>query len=370
MTTRNSFRKRPPFPFSNRARTNQLVCDPRSYVRAWQADGRPLWAPELAWAPGPTTLADTGDGSFGTLYGSAWLTQVCLDGSWALYQRTGDETLTVTAWDVTPNRVPPSVRHHTTAFDQSARPMIAYEGTNGIMLRQFDEFGGQYDITGPYAGVDPVLWTDAAVNGRVPGSDVILSYLSTDRSSLKYRIQSENFAAEHDHYSFTAPVVLDRHDLLMLRYQLKYGLEDGSRDTESDPHALRSLLYPYYAGDESTVAVSNFPVGEYALVVLVETPDADELAAAIANFASADYHSVILLREPDREDLDAAIGNFAAADHPEVVILREPDMEELTAAITNFAAGDNARVVILREPDQDDMTASIGNFATAAYALA
>ena len=127
-----AFRRKPPWVFSDRARQDQLVCDPRSYVRAWMEDGRALWAPCLAWAPGPTTLASTGDGAYPTLYGSNWLLQICNDGSWVLYRRDTNETLTVIPWDVVPPVAGLSARHPTLAFDQAARPAMAWEDDEEI----------------------------------------------------------------------------------------------------------------------------------------------------------------------------------------------------------------------------------------------
>lgn len=247
MTLRNSFRKRPPFPFSHRARVNQLVCDPRPYVRAWAEDGRPLWAPCLAWSPGPVELASTGDGSYQTLFGENWLAQVCQDGTWVLYKRIDNETLEVTEWDVVPPTVSITARHLTLAFDQGARPSVAWEDENGIRLREFNETTGQYHFIGPFEGVDPVLLNDAQVNRHVPDSDVVLFYLSTDRTKLLYRIQSENFAVENEHYAFDAPVVLDAVDTGRYRYQLKPSNEHGTVfGTLTDFDALVSDLYPVF----------------------------------------------------------------------------------------------------------------------------
>lgn len=264
MTLRLGHKKRPPFLFSQRARVNQLVCDPRPYVRAWASDGRPLWAPCLAWSPGPVELASTGDGSYQTLYGENWLAQICVDGTWVLYKRLSNELLEVVPWDVVPPTVSITARHPTLCFDQAARPAIAWEDDSGVRLREFNETTGAYHFIGPFPGVDPVLLSDAQVNRWVPGSDVVLYYLSSDRTKVMYRIQAENFATEHEHYTFDDPVVLDAVDTGRYRYQLKVGDEHGGVfGTLTDFDALVSDLYPVYAGELVGVSAASQP-GDYA----------------------------------------------------------------------------------------------------------
>lgn len=369
MALRNSFVRRPPFPFSVRARALELVCEPRGYIRAWREDGRPYWAPCLAWAPGPVSLASTGDGQYPTLFGRAWLLQMCQDGSWVLYQRDGTETLQVVPWDVVPPFGGITARHVTLAFDQAARPAIAWEEADGIRLREYDENAGQYAFVGPFPGCDPALLMDATINFRIPGSDVVLFYLSTDRTKLYYRVQSENFVIEHEHVDFEQVAVLDRSDLEMLRYQLTFALEDGEQEViDGSPQSLRSLLYPYYALDHQGASIGNYPAAEFTLVVTVRTADVEALATVVGNFAGADYHAVIIVRTPDPEALTASLSNYAAADNAQVVVLVEPDMEALTAVVGNYAAASNALVVILREPPAEALTATVSNFPSAEYA--
>lgn len=295
MSLRNPWWKRPPFPFSRRARVNQLVCLPRPYVRAYAEDGRALWAPCLAWSPGPRELLVTGDASFETLYGANWLAQVCNDGSWVLYQRNDREELLVVPWDVTPPAADVSARHPTLAFDQSARPVIAWEETEGIYLREYDEVGGSYVFIGPFEGCDPVLFCDATVDYRVPDSDVILFYLSEDRTKLLYRIQNENFLVEHEHHDFGEAVVLDAEDIGGWRYQLKFGGEHGTVDGPlvDGFTALWSDLYPVYVSERAAATVHGLEDGEYKLVV-VQRSGEDAVTATVGALADGVLASVII----------------------------------------------------------------------------
>lgn len=372
MTTRNSFKKRPPFPFVNRSRSNQLVCDPRSYVRAWQADGRPLWAPCLAWSSGPQALATTGDGSFTTLYGANWLAQICLDGTWRLYQRTSDEALTVVSWDVEPPTVSISARHPTLAFDQAAKPAIAWEDDSGIWLREFDETAGAYDFVGPFAGVDPVLLCDATVNYHVAGSDVVLFYLSEDRLTLNYRVQSENFGTEHAHHTFSDAVVLDVQDIGGYRFQLRYSDSAGAviGPVGDGFTALLSDVYPIYVGEDLSVSVGALEDGVYTLVVLTRPEVTESVSATVGALADGVMLNVILQRAEVIDALDATVGSLGDGVLFYAIIPRGEVVESVDATVGALADGVYFYVLINRSEVVDALTGTVGSLEDGVYAAA
>lgn len=372
MTLRNSFRRLPPFRFSTRARVDQLVCDPRSYVRAWQADGRPLWAPCLAWSPGPQILATTGDGSFTTLYGSNWLAQVCQDGSWRLYQRTSDEALTVVAWDVEPPTVSISARHPSLAFDQAAKPAIAWEDESGIWLREFNEVSGAYGFVGPFAGVDPVLICDATVNYHVAGSDVVLFYLSEDRLTLNYRIQSENFGTEHAHHTFPSAAVLDAQDIGGYRFQLRYSDSEGAviGPVGDGFTALLSDVYPIYVSEELSVSVGALEDGVYTLVVITRPEVTESVSATVGALADGVLLNVILQRAEVIDALDATVGSLGDGVLFYAIIPRSEVVESVDAAVGSLADGVLFYVLINRSEVVDALTASVGSLEDGVYAAA
>jgi len=285
VTLRNSWARRPPFLFSHRARVDQLVCDPRSYVRAHTASGRALWAPMLAWSAGPVGIGVTGDNSLASLTGSNWLLQVCPDGSWVLYREDGAD-LIVTPWDDPPDHVGATARHPSLAFDQSARVVLAWEEEQVIKVRRWDPTLGQYVENVSFAGVDPVVVLDAVWSRYVPGSDVLLFYLSTDRERLMCRVQRDVYAVEYEIWDFEAPTVLDGVVALPWRYEVLTSDEHG---TPMDP-LLVSAVYPVrtsvpVAGDGEVIeglyellaseyrhgitvsGDAHVDVGEYRLVV-------------------------------------------------------------------------------------------------------
>lgn len=369
MTVRLSHRKRPPFLFSQRARVNQLVCDPRPYVRAWAEDGRPLWAPCLAWSPGPVQLASTGDGSYSTLYGENWLAQVCQDGTWRLYKRASAEVLEVVEWDVEPPTVAITARHPTLAFDQAARPAIAWEDSEGVRLREYNEVAQSYHFIGPFPGCDPVLLTDATINYRVAGSDVILFYLSADRTKLLYRIQSENFAVVHEHFDFGEAVVLDAQDVGSWRFQLKYA---DSAGTVQGPladgfTALWSDLYPVYVEERMGAAVHGLEDGEYVLVVIKHSGE-DGMAASVGALADGLLASVIL-RQSGEDALEALVGALEAGELRHV-ILYAAGSDDLEATVASLGDGAYVLAVIKRDPVTEQMVGVVGSLEGGAYVAA
>lgn len=369
MTVRLSHKKRPPFLFSHRARVNQLVCAPRPYVRAWAEDGRPLWAPCLAWSPGPVELATTGDGSYSTLYGENWLSQICQDGTWVLYQRIDNEELEVVPWDVVPPTVAITARHPSLCFDQAARPAIAWEDDSGVRLREYNEVSQQYQFIGPFAGCDPVLLNDATINYRVAGSDVILFYLSADRTTLCYRIQSENFAVEHEHHDFGEAVVLDAQDVGGWRFQLKFADEHGTVDgpLADGFTALWSDLYPVYVEENMAANVAALEDGEYVLVVVKHAAE-DGVSASVGALADGVLASVIL-RQSGEDGVTALVGALGAGELKNV-ILTYTDAEGIDATIAALGDGAYVLAVIKRDPITEGMTGTVGSLEGGTYAAA
>lgn len=369
MALRNSFAKRPPFPYSTRARPDELVCDPRAYVRAWQEDGRPLWAAMLAWSPGPQQIAATGDGSYHALYGANWLAQVCQNGTWVLYQRGSNEALAVVPWDVVPPLVAISARHVSLCFDQAARPVIAWEDASGIRLREYDEVAQDYAFIGPFEGVDPVLLTDATINYRVAGSDVVMFYLSPDRLALCYRVQNENYAVEHEHYTFVEPVVLDAQDVGGWRFQLKYADEQGTvfGPITDGFTALWSDLYPVYVREEMTSTVHGLEGGEYVLVV-VKAAGEDGVTASVGALADGVLAQVILYGSGE-DGLEALVGALEAGELKNVVLYATGE-DGVDAVVDSLEDGSYVLAVIKRDPVMETLEAVVGSLGAGVYAAA
>lgn len=230
---------RPPFRFSDRF-VDQLACPLRTFVRANDGD-RDLLAPMLAWSAGPVGIGVTGDNSIASMTGATWLLQVCPDGDWVLY-REARGVLTVVPWDDPPDAASETARHVSLAFDQSARVVLAWEDEGSISVRRWNPSLSEYveDVT--FEGVDPVVVFDGMWAYRVPDSDVLLFYLSSDRKKLMCRVQRDVYAVEYELWDFEAATVLDRVLALPWRYQVLLSDSTGS----PLPEMLVSDLYPLH----------------------------------------------------------------------------------------------------------------------------
>lgn len=204
------------------------------------------WFAELATAPGPQAIGVTGDNSFDTLFGREWLLEWSVeDDTLRLYQESlthpGEwERVTAPLPPVFDAPLPATARRVTFCFDQSARIVVAVEDEGVIKVTRWDPGLNQYVQNVSFSGVDPVLVMDATWARHIPGSDVLLFHLSTDRQKVMCRVQRETYAVEHELQAYDAPVILDRAHRLPWRYQLLLA------DAAGEPldHALISSQYP------------------------------------------------------------------------------------------------------------------------------
>jgi len=188
----------------------------------------------------------TGDNSYAALFGREWVLEWSVeDDHLRLYQESAahpGEWVRVTA-DLPPvfdSPLPGSARRVTFCFDQSARIIVAIEDEGVIKVTRWDAGSGQYVQNVTFSGHDPCLAMDATWARHIPGSDVLLFHLSSDRKTVQCRVQREAYAVEHELQVYDAPVILDRAHRLAWRYQLLLA------DAAGEPldHALISSQYP------------------------------------------------------------------------------------------------------------------------------
>lgn len=254
------------------------------------------WFAELATAPGPQVIGETGDNSFDTLFGREWLLEWSVeDDTLRLYQESvthPGEWQRVTAGlpPVFDSPLPATARRVTFCFDQSARMIVAYEDEGVIKVTRWDPGLGQYVQNVSFAGVDPAVVMDATWAYDIPNSDVLLFYLSTDRTRVMCRVQRELYADEHELWAYDEPVILDRALPVFLRYQLLVADSAGAPLEK----VLLSDPYPYLARAEA--AGSGLPpaAGVYTQVVMVEALPVETLTATVSGPASGAYADPLL----------------------------------------------------------------------------
>ena len=225
--------------------------------------------PEVVVARGPREEGVTAQGEYNELFGYAWMLMLDSDGPRLrmLQAVSGSEPWRVSttgdpSWaDRTPPEIPHStseIRHIALAFDQSARPVIAYEENNQIWVRQYDPLAQQYVMRGPFPGHDPVLIMDATVAFYIPDSDVLLFHLNGDRTQLSMRAQRDQYAVEHVVMSGTEQMFIDQ--AIPLPYQIEV-LGSLSGTPNGDGVIIRSEMYPVRNSDTFGTAGLSGPEG-------------------------------------------------------------------------------------------------------------
>lgn len=239
----------------------------------------PTYFAERCSTLGPQVLAVTGDNSMNTLFGREWLAVMGVDRVLHLYQESAGQD---GEWTEVTENLPPvfgevlpvDARHLTIAFDQSARIITAYETGGIVKVTRWDTTLNAYIQNVSFAGCDPVLYMDALTLATIPDSDVVLYYLSPDRTRLHSRIQRDAYGVAREHYLLTdlaasypeaeAPFYLDQATPLGFRHQLHFAKADGEPvlTGAGERVALISDLYPISAHTRANLA-GAFTSGSY-----------------------------------------------------------------------------------------------------------
>lgn len=170
--------------------------------------GRGTLRPELVITSGPQRLAQPGGGTIADLYGARWALGLYRGGPRLYQARSGvwhDRTDPEALADLD------GARHVALAFDQAARPVVAWELAGQVYVRQWSGTAGAYTTRGPWAGCDPVLICDAPQLGVSGASDVLLYHLDSDRAAVVLRVQREAYDVPRAALVLPAPgAVLDQ----------------------------------------------------------------------------------------------------------------------------------------------------------------
>lgn len=199
---------------------------------------------ELYLSPGPEHIGVTGDNSYAVMYGFDWLLIWDRDDGMLHLWQERDGVWVEVVDDLPPvfaSPAPVGSRRWSLAFDQSARVILAYEDATGVVrVTRWEPSSNSYVQNVTFAGVDPCVVIDASWSLAIPGSDVLLFYLSPDRQRVLCRVQRDVYGTEYEIWDYGAPVILDRVIALPYRYQVLVSASDGS----PLPDALVSALYP------------------------------------------------------------------------------------------------------------------------------
>lgn len=191
------------------------------------------WRPELVLARGPLALAQTGDGSYRALYGAVWSLALTDDGA-VLAQAAGERWQPQIDADALDGLDTLAV-HISLAFDQAARPVVAYEKNGGVWVRGWSASRRAYVTYGPFDGHHPLLVSDATLSYTVPDSDVVL--IVVDGTAVQARVQRERYSTAYTLATVPRGTVLDQ--LVQHPYRMQILGMAGT-----DTICLSSALYP------------------------------------------------------------------------------------------------------------------------------
>jgi len=223
----------------------------------------PFWFPELALCKGPSAEGVTGSGTYFELFGYNWALSLDDSGQLHLSQEQPGTWVEVTPLVPLPV-LSQTARHISIAFDQAARPIIAWEDAEQIYLRQWDVGSNSYLTRGPWPGRDPVLWWDYPLD-RVMfpasiqagnDSDVLLFHIAG--SQVGYRLQRESFATWHPLAALPPGYYLDQ----VVMTGSGYGLALG--DDAGNAIYLNSAAFAWRYADPLRLTARPASLGIYA----------------------------------------------------------------------------------------------------------
>ncbi|MBX8464230.1 hypothetical protein [Deinococcus sp. RIT780] len=228
--------------------------------------GRRTLRPELVVTSGPQRLAQPGGGTVAELYGARWALGLYRGGPRLYQARSGvwhDRTDPEALADLD------GARHVALAFDQAARPVVAWERSGAVYVRQWSGLVGQYVTRGPWAGCDPVLISDAPLLGETGASDVLLYHLDNDRVVVLLRVQRDVYDVPRAALALTPGALLDQVAAARAGGLVLFGELPGGAQWSA------GVLYPLRAGERLTLTVG-------ASGLLEDTARADVGAVALA----------------------------------------------------------------------------------------
>ena len=253
---------------------------------------------EITLAPGPFEEGVTGGGTYKELYGYAWLLLLDRDdGTLKLYQAResgqpwplGNNPTNAqwAHWATIPIiHNTGEIKHISLAFDQAARPMIAYERQGAVWVRQWNPVAQRYDYRGPFPGFDPVLVCDASVTYVVPGSDVVLFHLDTARKTLLARLQRDNFALTYPIHIFDEPMYLDQ----AILYPYRLFLVGSRTSSPQTTDYVLGALYPVHVRENALGSMTG--VSALYWPVMINAGLSDGPVAGTGGVYSASYEYV------------------------------------------------------------------------------
>ena len=271
--------------------------------------------PELVTAPGPLALGNPQNGTYRDLYGASWALALYRGGP-QLFQARAGVWVDRTDPDALGVLMQSGVRHVSLAFDQAARPVLAWEQDGAVYVRQW--LGGAGYVTrGPWPGHDPLLIADAVPAGLVIGSDVHLLHLDAERAAVLARRQVSEYRAAQQVAEVTPGTVLDQVAQAYSVAQI-LGEADGQR-------VALVARYPVSQSLQHAAALSGPTGGEWRPVVIERRTPTQSGGLAVSGPTGGVYEDrAVLLRLGVLQISPATLSGPTGGEWRPVVIERQP----------------------------------------------
>lgn len=165
------------------------------------------------------------------------------------------------------------VRRVSCAVDQNSRRVVAWQKPAGITVSYIQTGTPETENRVTFSGFDPVLVWDGIMFEQDTNTDIILFYLNSARTSVKYRMQSELYLVEHNYVTLTEPATLDGFKIVGREICLggQYELSLAFWET-------RTTLYPVYALSDNGSVGYGSRLGNYTEIIVVRDPYFESLA--------------------------------------------------------------------------------------------
>ncbi|MVN89365.1 hypothetical protein GO986_21760 [Deinococcus sp. HMF7620] len=289
--------------------------------------------PELVLAPGPLTLGQPGAGSFAELYGGRWALALHRDGP-QLYQVQGGAWAPRADSDALGPLASGKVQHVGLAFDQAARPVLAWCLAGQVSVRQWHPQSSHYVTRGPWAGHNPCLIADALSEVGLADSDVLCIHLAPDRLSLTGRAQRELYATAHALGSYPTPAALDQVVALPQRWAALAGTLAG------DVAAPRlSGLYPVTGAGHTQATVGQPASGVRLETFQVYTPTTEPMTATVTQPASGARTDTVLASDLAPNPMTATLPAPSSGALTVVVVVVTLPSDNAAAALSAPSGG-------------------------------
>ncbi len=203
------------------------------------------------------------------------------------------------------------------AFDQAGRNIIAWEENNQLYIRQYDLGVNGYSNRGPFAGHDPIIYSEKSASRTNENSNLLLFYLSANRKTLKYRKQNDLYLIEYVLETYEDEKELTGISTGTFQYHIALGENEGDIVFNSD-------LYPYLAKDILLITTGQ-PSSSLLdnVVSKYDDPDSESILIETSQPSPSYYENNLIIthRVSDLLDIDTTEPQKALLDSVVVVYL-------------------------------------------------